>query len=584
MRQRLLGGWALVHGRGAGVDATAGKLYPVTIAEIGDHNQKIAIREMSDTPRSRPSTDWLLLAGFCGFFFFFGLAYFGLLGADEPRYAQVAREMLARHDGITPTLGGKPWLEKPCLYYWQAMLAYAIFGVSDWAARLPSAVDATAMVVAVYLFLRRFRPGFHLDGALMAASAAGVIGFARAASMDMPLAATFTIAMLAWFAWHETSAKLPLAAFYVFLALAWLAKGPVAPLLAIAIVSIFALVRGELALLKRSLWAPGILLFCVVALPWYTAVQIRNPEFFRVFILEHNFARFGTNLYRHKQPFWYYLPTVLLGLIPWTVFVVAALVEVIRKWWAERQNFARSDALSAFLVIWMAVPIAFFTFSQSKLPGYILPAIPPGALVLTEYLRRRVGDGKRPAMTVVLLHSIVAALPLVLAMMIPFILLQHRLPWGTMTAISVTMAVGLAIGIALTLRTQAGLRMLRLVTIVPVILSVTAALRIGAPAADATLSARPLAEVIGRMENKSLPLAVFQTKRETEYGLAFYRNQTISRYERGEMPAGEHLLIAPEGMQAVVAKETAGRRVLYLGSFAAQGLDYYWISAQKNGD
>ena len=156
--------------------------------------------------------DWLLLAGFCGFLFFFGLAYFGLLGADEPRYAQVAREMLARHDWITPTLGGKPWLEKPALYYWQTMLAYSVFGVSDWAARLPSAVDATLMVVAVYLFLRRFRPGFQLDGALMAASASGVIGFARAASTDMPLAATFTIAMLAWYAWYESASKRYLAA------------------------------------------------------------------------------------------------------------------------------------------------------------------------------------------------------------------------------------------------------------------------------------------------------------------------------------------------------------------------------------
>ena len=96
--------------------------------------------------------DWLLLVGFCGFLFFFGLAYFGLVGADEPRYAQVTREMLARHDWITPTLGGKPWLEKPALYYWQTMLAYSVFGVSDWAARLPSAVDATLMVIAIYSF------------------------------------------------------------------------------------------------------------------------------------------------------------------------------------------------------------------------------------------------------------------------------------------------------------------------------------------------------------------------------------------------------------------------------------------------
>src|SRR5213594_4022661 len=93
------------------------------------------------TERSRLLTDWLLLAGFCGFLFFFGLAHFGLVGADEPRYAQIAREMLARQDWITPTLDGKPWLEKPALYYWQAMLAYRIFGVSDWAAR-PSCVRA----------------------------------------------------------------------------------------------------------------------------------------------------------------------------------------------------------------------------------------------------------------------------------------------------------------------------------------------------------------------------------------------------------------------------------------------------------
>src|ERR1700676_1658351 len=103
---------------------------------------------------SRFATDVVLLAGFCGFLFFFGLSYFGLVGADEPRYAQVAREMFSRHDWVTPTLGGKPWLEKPPLYYWQAMLAYSVFGVSDWAARLPSAVDATLMVIAVYVFLK----------------------------------------------------------------------------------------------------------------------------------------------------------------------------------------------------------------------------------------------------------------------------------------------------------------------------------------------------------------------------------------------------------------------------------------------
>src|SRR5262249_31034332 len=189
--------------------------------------------------RSRSLVDYILLTGFCGFLFFFGLARFGLVGADEPRYAQIAREMLERNDWITPTLGGKPWLEKPVLYYWQAMVAYRIFGVSDWAARLPSAVDASAMVLAVYLFLRRFRPTFELDGASITASAAGVIGFARAASTDMPIAAMFTIAMLCWWAWHENGRKLYLGLFFSFTALATLAKGPVAVVIAVIVLTFY---------------------------------------------------------------------------------------------------------------------------------------------------------------------------------------------------------------------------------------------------------------------------------------------------------------------------------------------------------
>ena len=534
---------------------------------------------------SRASADWLLLAGFCGFFFFFGLAFFGLIGADEPRYAQVAREMLARHDWITPTLGGKPWLEKPPLYYWQAMLVYGLFGVSDWAARLPSAVDATLMVVATYLFLQRFRPGFQLDGALMTASAAGIIGFARAASTDMPLAATFTIALLAWFAWYESESRRFLALFYCFLALGMLAKGPVAPLFAAVIIVIFAAATRDYRLLGRTLWVPGILLFCVLAFPWHIAVQIKNPEFFRIFVLQHNLARFGTNLYHHPEPFWYYVPVTLLGLIPWTVFVVASLAERVRVWWTARRQILDSErALDVFLVIWLAVPVAFFSLSQSKLPGYIVPALPAGTLLLAEYGRRRVANRESPSSFLIVLHAITAAAPLVPALMIQYLVLQHRLPWGRGAEISVTFAAVLAIGIALTLRTKLGFGALRFITLIPVVLAVAALLRLGAPALDSMLSVRPVANEISHLESKPLPLAVAGVSRETEFGLAFYRNQIIDRYESGEIPADEHLVVAPEGSQTAIAKQVAGRRVSYLGSFAPQGLDYYWVSAEGLGN
>ncbi len=489
--------------------------------------------------------------------------------------------MLARHDWITPTLGGKPWLEKPALYYWQAMAAYRIFGVSDWAARLPSALDASLMVVAVYLFLRRFRPGFHLDGALMTASAAGVIGFARAASTDMPLAATFTMALLMWYAWHEGGNKAYLAGFYIFLGLGMLAKGPVAPILAAIIILIFAGAKGDYQLIRRTLWLPGILLFCVAGLPWYLAVQMRNPEFFRVFILEHNLARFRTDLYHHSEPFWYYLPVMLLGLLPWTMFVVEALIESVRGWWAERRDMLRSeDGLSAFLAIWLIVPVVFFSMSTSKLPGYIVPAIPAGTLLLAEYLRRHSADTKRLRTLPVLLHAIVASLPIVPALMLQNLVFQHRLPWGRAAIISMAFATGLAIGLVVTLHRQFGLRMLRFVTLVPVVLALSAALRIGTPALDATLSARPLVIEINKLDSHRLPLAILGLSRETQYGLQFYRNQDISRYELGQVPATEHLVIAPEGWQIKVATWTAGRRVTYLGSFAPQGMDYYWVAGK----
>src|SRR5579884_1936817 len=112
------------------------------------------------------------IAAFCAFLFFFGLGAIGLAGADEPRYAQIAREMVARHDWITPVLYGRPWLEKPVLYYWEAMVAYKLFGVADWVARLPSAVSATTMVFAILWFLRRCCFAAALDAALISAATA----------------------------------------------------------------------------------------------------------------------------------------------------------------------------------------------------------------------------------------------------------------------------------------------------------------------------------------------------------------------------------------------------------------------------
>lgn len=532
---------------------------------------------------ARTRTDFLLLAGFCAFLFFYGLGAFGLIGADEPRYAQVAREMLDRRDWITPTLGGRPWLEKPPLYYWQAMLSYSIIGVTDVAARIPSALDATVLVLAVYFFFRKFRRGVEVDAALITASCAGIIGYSRAASMDMPLAASFTIAMLAWWAWRESQKRIYLVAFYVCLALGMLAKGPLAPFLAVIILLIFAAACSAWRAVLRTLWIPGILFFSVIALPWYIAVQIKNPQFFREFILEHNLARFSTGLYHHPEPFWYYLPVAALALVPWVVFVMAAGGESVHAWWGERQTLRNEPDLELqfriFACCWLVVPVLFFSISQSKLPGYILPAIPAGAVLLADYLLQHSENEQPLSKWLMVVHALVASAPIVPAMLVGYIVIKHRLPTGRLLFFALGVALVICIGIVLTLVSRVRLRMLRFVTLIPVVLSVAAVLKMGTASIDAKLSARPLAAELAGVETHQLPLVVCGASREVEYGLAFYRNQTIARYESGDVPSSEHLLVAPIAWMDNVAKQTAGRRVTFLGHYAPQNVDYYWVSS-----
>jgi 4-amino-4-deoxy-L-arabinose transferase-like glycosyltransferase len=350
-----------------------------------------------------------------------------------------------------------------------------------------------------------------------------------------------------------------------------------------------AAIRG-LRLVSKTLWLPGILLFCAIALPWYFAVQMRNPEFFRVFILEHNLARFSKDLYHHREPFWYYLPVTALALVPWTIFVIAAFVHRVRLWGAKPTSVAPAESdleyqFSVFACCWLLVPVVFFSISQSKLPGYILPALPAGALLLADYLRQHLEQRKAEpaAKRLVVLHALLAGSLIVPALLIAYLVTQHHLPRGQPMLVALAVAFVLCAGITLTLVRKTGLRMLRFVTLIPVVLAMGAVLKLGSGALDQTLSARPLAQEIAGMETHPLPLAVYHIRRELEYGLTFYRNQLTLNYDWGRVPPAEHLLVAPENSQSEIAKLVAGRRVSYLGHYAAQRVDYYWIAAAGAG-
>ncbi len=537
-----------------------------------------------------------LLLGVCYFFFFFGLGAFGLTGADEPRYAQIAREMLSRHDWIVPTLNGAPWLEKPALLYWKMMNSYAIFGVSDWAARIPAAFHATAVVFGIFFFMRRFRFASELDAAMIAASSAGMIGFGRGASTDMLVSAPFALAMMCWWTWRQTNKKLWLLIFYGLLGVGALAKGPVAPALAVLVVGAYAVLRRDGKIFVRSLSLIGFLLFFAIVLPWYLAVQHQVPQFFRVFFIEHNFERFGTNLYQHSQPFWYYIPVFLLATVPWTLFAVPALIDAGRNAWKRWRIDSRStnpepttvdsnadDGLPSFLFIWIIVPIVFFSISRAKLPGYILPSIPAAALLTADYVHRL----KAIPRLLTSFHALLCAVLMVGALMAPFAMMKVQPPSYMGIFMAVTGGV-IAFMVLLMVRRE-GARVLHFVTLVPTILAVAFLLRPAAATIDRTQSARPINQRLAELGvDATETVASFNVKRQVAYGLDFYRNQPISHYEQegpldlpSGVPSGKHVVVAKEGSLGAVQAAVGNRQVLPIGTFPPQHLEFFQVSAAK---
>ncbi|MGA3055058.1 MAG: glycosyltransferase family 39 protein [Candidatus Korobacteraceae bacterium] len=531
--------------------------------------------------RTRRSTDLLALIAFCGFLFFAGLQVIGLVGADEPRYAQIAREMLQRGDWVTPVLNGQPWLEKPPLYYWATILAYkATGGVSDWAARLSSAILCSLMIFFIYVWARHFRRGMQLDAALITAASAIVIGFGRSASTDMPLTAMFTAAMLCWYGWYSNQNRGWLLAFYLFTGLGTLAKGPVAVLLAGLIIVIFTALRQDWRLILRTLWPAGILLYLAVTSPWFVAVQRASPEFLRTFFLQHNVERFSTNLYHHPQPFWFFLPVTLLALVPWTVFVIVALVDAVRDWRFSIQQPPGVEDLRTYLTVWFLLPIAFFSLSQSKLPGYILPAIPAGTILLADFVWRREQQAEKPSAWLGMLHALLSAAMLVAALIVPFKLLKLALPRNVII-VAAGLGITAILALWLSLRMQ-GYRVLRFITLVPVVIAFALLLRGTAPIINLLQSVRPVEATIHESV-VGQSIAVYDVPPSVRYGLAFYLDQPIASYEKNEVPPFDHLVVAASGVQKELEYRLPGRSVTRVGGFAPQHLDFYVVLGKASG-
>jgi 4-amino-4-deoxy-L-arabinose transferase-like glycosyltransferase len=345
----------------------------------------------------------------------FRLGKVPLLGPDEPRYARVAVEMHRSGDWVTPTLQGKPWLEKPALYYWLAGAAFAALGENETAARLPS-VGAALLLVGVTALLgaRIFGRAAGLHAGFILATALLPFAYGRAAAMDMLLAATVTVGIgLLALRLLGIAGPLAVPAASAFLGLATLAKGPIGLLLPGLVVAVYLAVRRESRWLPELFSWRSILAFLVVAAPWYFAISLaQGRAFVDVFLLNHNLERFTSTIHNHPGPIYYYVPILLAGLFPWTGLALPALTGLAPK-------ASRADL---FVLLWLVLPLVFFSLAGAKLPGYILPCLPPLALLMGRAADRLVlrrpappGGGSRTvALIGLVLAAVVSAVPAIL--------------------------------------------------------------------------------------------------------------------------------------------------------------------------
>ncbi len=294
--------------------------------------------------------------------------------------------MHERGTWVTPLLEGKPWLEKPPLYYWITSPLYSLFHSSETAARIgPAACGLITALTIFWLGLMLWTRQAGLMGALILLTSLGFAGFGRGASTDMPFTCCLTLALASLAVASVKDAGWKVLGAYVFLGLAVLGKGPVAVVLAAGIGLCVWFLDERGVVLHRWRVLPGLVITAVVAIPWFWLVFRQNGyAFISTFFINHNLARYTTDIHHHSEPIYYFLPALFVLFLPWSgwlLLLIKSPVEGLRKWRQWHPGML-------FLVCWFLVPVIFFSLSESKLAGYVLPSLPPLALILGVRLSR----------------------------------------------------------------------------------------------------------------------------------------------------------------------------------------------------
>lgn len=313
----------------------------------------------------------LIIAGLTLFTIMFGLGGVPLLDPDEPVYAETAREMLQTGDFLSPRIFGAYWYDKPPMYYWLVALSQALFGFNEFAARFPAALMACLTSVMVYVSTTKLfneRAGFW--SAAILTSCVQFFYLGKAAVTDTTLLFFMTGAVLSFA--HKRYWLM-----YVCMALATVTKGPIGIVFPGAIIFIYLVVVGQLREILRMHVIRGLLLYFLIASPWYYAMYtVHGMEFINTFLGFHNLTRFTTPEHANRVTFWYYFPVVILGMFPWTGLLLQSIKASISD--------SRIDDMRQLLLfhVWWGFVFIFFTVCQTKLVSYILPMFPALAVVV----------------------------------------------------------------------------------------------------------------------------------------------------------------------------------------------------------
>ncbi len=321
----------------------------------------------------------LILLCVCLTLFFFRLGSRPLWNIDEGKHAVTSKEMVLSGDWITPTLYGENFYDKPILFNWLAALSFLVFGFTEFAARFPAAILGLGCVVVTYLLGRKmFGPTTGFLGGMILTTSGMFIALSRSVVHDIALVFFMTLALFFFYLGYtsEPRRKTWLLLFYASLGFAVLAKGPLGVLLPGLIIGLLLLLKGRLSFLKEMEMGWGVLVFLIVAAPWYVLISLNNSDYAGYFFIENNIMRFLSSKALHAGPFYFYFPILLGGFSPWSFFLPLAFIHAVRGGWKGMNDG------TLFLILWFSVTFLFFSVASSKGNAYLLPLFPAASLLV----------------------------------------------------------------------------------------------------------------------------------------------------------------------------------------------------------